>query len=122
MLNTIARGTMGGEIQPGSVSMINLLDEDLLNQIAESAGARLWMGFVIFGSASAGILTIFIKGNKTDYRYPDTRIRSTMNLWMEHALVGSSLGNTLLHLEDRPRNESTATEDNSPAGPFLLTE
>jgi len=39
---------------------MNLLNEKSLDKIAESAGARLWKGFVTFGSASAGILAIFI--------------------------------------------------------------
>ncbi|XP_070167759.1 uncharacterized protein [Polyergus mexicanus] len=68
MLNTIARGTMGQEIPAGSLSLINLFDEKMLDQIAESAGmggiyniwTRLWKGFITFGSASAGILAIFM--------------------------------------------------------------
>jgi len=40
--------------------MINLFDDQTLEKIAESAGARLWRGFTTFGSASAGVLTIFI--------------------------------------------------------------
>lgn len=51
---------MEGAIQSGSISIINLLDEDSLNRIAESAGVRLWTDFVIFESTSAGILAIFI--------------------------------------------------------------
>jgi len=60
MLNTIARGAMGREIPAGSVSMLNLLDEKSLDQIAENAGQRLWKGFITFGSASAGVIGIFI--------------------------------------------------------------
>lgn len=54
MLNTIARGAMGRKIPAGSLSITNLLDEESLNKIAESAGARIWKSFVTFGSASAG--------------------------------------------------------------------
>jgi len=60
MLNTIARGAMGQDLPPGSVSMMNLFDDQTLEKIAESAGARLWRGFMTFGSASAGVLAIFI--------------------------------------------------------------
>ncbi|EFN65203.1 hypothetical protein EAG_10155 [Camponotus floridanus] len=60
MLNTIARGAMGQEIPAGSLSLANLLDEESLNQIAENAGARLWKTFITFGSASAGVLAIFM--------------------------------------------------------------
>lgn len=62
MLNTLARGAMGQDVPRGSISMINLMDEDSLNHIAESAGRRLWNGFVTFGSASAGVLAIFMIG------------------------------------------------------------
>jgi hypothetical protein len=51
MLNTIARGAMGQCIPEGSISMMYLLDEKSLDKIAESAGTRLWKGFVTFGSA-----------------------------------------------------------------------
>lgn len=60
LINTIAQGAMGQHIPDGSVSLYNLLDEKSLEKIAESAGARLWKGFVTFGSASAGILAIFL--------------------------------------------------------------
>ncbi|KAL6265765.1 hypothetical protein P5V15_002576 [Pogonomyrmex californicus] len=42
--------------------MINLLDEEALDHIAESAGKRLWNEFITFGSASAGVLALFIIG------------------------------------------------------------
>ncbi|KAH0946869.1 hypothetical protein HN011_011953 [Eciton burchellii] len=60
ILNTIARGAMGQRIPEGSISMINLLDEKSLDKIAESAGARIWKGFITFGSVSAGVLVVFI--------------------------------------------------------------
>lgn len=60
MLNTIARGAMRQDIPEGSLSLMNLLDEASLNRIAENAGERLWKGFMNFGSASAGILGIFV--------------------------------------------------------------
>jgi len=59
ILNTIARGAMGQRI-PESISMMNLLDEQSLDKIAESAGTHLWRGFITFGSANAGILAVFI--------------------------------------------------------------
>ncbi|XP_070153647.1 uncharacterized protein [Polyergus mexicanus] len=60
MLNTIARRALCQEIPAGSLSLLNLFDEKTLDQIAESAGLRLWKGFITFGSASAGILAIFM--------------------------------------------------------------
>jgi len=41
MLNTIARGAMGQDLPPGSISMMNFFDDQTLEKIAESAGARL---------------------------------------------------------------------------------
>jgi len=58
MLNTI--GAMRQRISEGSIFVMNLLDEKSLDKIAESAGTHLWKGFVTFGSASAGILAIFV--------------------------------------------------------------
>jgi hypothetical protein len=40
--------------------MINLLDEKFLHKVVESAGARIWKGFITFGWASAGILAVII--------------------------------------------------------------
>ena len=40
--------------------MLNLLDEGSLERIAESAGEKAWRGFITFGSASAGVLAIFV--------------------------------------------------------------
>jgi len=54
MLNTI-----GQRIPERSISMMNLLHE-LLDKIAESTGTHLWKGFITFGSASAGVLAVFI--------------------------------------------------------------
>jgi len=60
MLNTIARRAMGQRISEGSISMMNLLDEQSLDRIAESAGTYLWRGFITFGSVSAKVLAVFI--------------------------------------------------------------
>jgi len=40
--------------------MINFLDEKYPDEIEESARARIWKVFIAFGSASAGILAVFI--------------------------------------------------------------
>jgi len=60
LLNTMARGISGRAIHDGTVSMYNLLDEASLQKIAESTASRLWKGFVTFGSATAGVVGIFI--------------------------------------------------------------
>jgi len=58
LLNTMARGILGHTIHDGTISMCNLLDEALLQKIAEHTVFRIWKGFVTFGSA--GVFSIFI--------------------------------------------------------------
>jgi len=48
MLNTTARGAMKQCIPKGSLFMMNLLDEQSLDKMAESTGTCLWKSFVIF--------------------------------------------------------------------------
>jgi len=59
MLNFIAGGAMGQSIPERSISMINL-DEKSLDKVVERAGARIWNGFITFGSASVGTLAVII--------------------------------------------------------------
>jgi len=60
MLNIIIRRTIGQCILEGNISMMNLLDEQSLDKIVESARTRLSKGFITFGSTSAGVLDICI--------------------------------------------------------------
>lgn len=114
MLSTIARGAMGKEIPSGSVSMLNLLDEASLERIAESAAAKAWKGFITFGSASAGVLAIFII-IRTAKLVIDTLIHGyalhSVYGWSMHLLgaVWSSVTNLLLHLGKRPDEETSPT-------------
>jgi len=48
MLN-IARGVMKQCIPEGSISMMNLLDGQSLDKIAESVGTHFWKDFITFG-------------------------------------------------------------------------
>ncbi|KYQ60097.1 hypothetical protein ALC60_00859 [Trachymyrmex zeteki] len=127
MLNTLARGVLGGSIQPGTVSITNLLDEDSLNRIAESAGARLWAGFITFGSASAGILAIFII-IRIIKLIIDTIIHGyalhSMYGWSMHLLgaVWSSVTHLLLHLGRSPREEQNSKEDQPALTPLAPLE
>lgn len=103
MLNTIARGAMGQRVPPGSISMINLLDEKSLDHIAESAGKRIWKGFMNFGSASAGILGIILI-----FRLAKLVIDTIIHGYALHSVYGwslhllgaiwTSITNLLLHL------------------------
>lgn len=136
MLNTIARGAMGQDIPPGSFSMMNLMDEESLNRIAESAGARLWQGFVTFGSASAGILAIFMTIRFIKLII-DTIIHGyalySIYGWSLHLLgaIWTSVTNLLLYLgntkqgrksdEHQPADSLSSTEDHRPKA-FPLSE
>jgi len=127
MLNTLARGAMGGHIPAGSISMVNLLDEESLNRIAESAGERLWKGFITFGSASAGVLAIFIIIRVTKLII-DTIIHGyalhSVYGWSVHLLaaIWSSVTNLLLHNEHRLRREPTTTEEGKETTEILQTQ
>lgn len=111
-LNTIARGAMGGSIPPGSLSIANLLDEESLNKIAESAGEKVWKGFITFGSASAGVLAIFIVVRVIKLII-DTMIHGyalhSVYGWSVHLLgaVWSSITHLLLHMGRGAEENST---------------
>lgn len=127
MLNTLARGALGGAIQPGTVSLTNLLDEDSINRIAESAGAKLWKGFITFGSASAGVLAMFIIIRLVKLII-DTLIHGyalhSVYGWSVHLLgaVWSSITHLLLHLGRNPRDEQSSKEDKPSSAPLAPPE
>ncbi|KYQ53830.1 hypothetical protein ALC60_05455 [Trachymyrmex zeteki] len=118
MLNTLARGALEA-IQPGTVSLSNLLDEDTINRIAESAGAKLWAGFITFGSASAGVLAVFIIIRLVKLII-DTLIHGyalhSIYGWSMHLVgaVWSSVTHLLLHLGKNPKEERANNEDKPP--------
>lgn len=124
LLNSVARGLNGYSINSDTISMYNLLDEKSLNKIAESAAARIWNGFITFGSATAGVFGIFIT-----IRLVKLAIDTAIHGYALHSAYGcsllllgaiwSSLTNLLLHLARRPnsrttretRNQNETTED-----------
>ena len=126
MLHTIARGAMGQGIPAGSLSMMNLLDEKSLDQLAESTGARLWKGFMSFGSASAGILGVFIIIRLVKL-IADTLIHGyalhSMYGWSLHLLgaIWTSVTNVLLHL-GRPQGDEQNRRQQQPPRPPSPTE
>lgn len=115
MLNTLARGAMGQRVPPGSISMINLLDEKSLDHIAESAGRRIWKGFMNFGSASAGVLGIILIFRLAKLVI-DTIIHGyalhSMYGWSLHLLgaIWTSITNLLLHLGRPPNTQRSRAE------------
>lgn len=116
MLNTIAQGAMGHAIPPGSVSLYNMLDEKSLEKIAENTGERLWQGFITFGSASAGVLTILLL-----IRLAKLIIDSIIRGYALHAVYGwslhllgaiwSSITHLLLHLGTRGTKKDEQSTD-----------
>lgn len=117
-LNTMARGAMGEKIPPGSISLLNLLDEQSLERIAETAGAKVWKGFITFGSASAGVLAVIIILRLAKL-IVDTLIHGyalhSVYGWSLHLLgaIWSSVTHLLLHLGNQPPRRPNA-EDGPP--------
>lgn len=111
LLNEFARRLTGHEIHPGGIPMYNLLDEDSLNKIVESTSARIWQGFISFGSATAGVMGIFIV-----IRIIKIVIDTAIHGYALHTVYGcgvqligaiwSSLTHLLLHLARRPPAEN----------------
>ncbi|KYQ53829.1 hypothetical protein ALC60_05453 [Trachymyrmex zeteki] len=107
--------------------MINLLDENSINRIAESAGAKLWRSFVTFGSASTGVLAIFIIIRVVKLII-DTMIHGyalhTVYGWSLHLLgaVWSSVTHLLLHLGGNQRAKPASPEDDVPGERRSLAE
>lgn len=127
MLNTIARGAMGQVIPEGSFSLTNLLDEASLNRIAENAGERLWRGFMKFGSASAGVLGIFVVVRLIKLIL-DTLIHGyalhSMYGWSLHLLgaIWTSVTNVLLHMGKTTERKSSNGRELLPLNPPPTTE
>lgn len=117
LLNTVARGLTGHSFDSNGVSLYNLLDEASLNKIAESAAARVWKGFVTFGSATAGIFGIFII-----IRLVKIIIDTVIHGYALHTVYGcsmhllgaiwSSLTHLLLHLARPPKEREDALTEN----------
>ncbi|XP_071576447.1 uncharacterized protein, partial [Temnothorax nylanderi] len=111
VLNSMARGLTGHSVQDGSVSLYNLLDEESLKKIAESTASRIWDGFITFGSATAGVMGLFIA-----IRIIKLLIDTLIHGYALHSAYGctmylfgaiwSSVTNLLLHLARGPSKES----------------
>lgn len=118
LLNTIARGMSGQQIPDGSISMYNLLDEQTLTRIVESTTTKVWSGFITFGSATAGILGIFVVVRIIKIII-DTLIHGyalhSVYGWSLHliAAIWGSFTNLLLHL-GRTRGNENMTKANQP--------
>jgi len=82
------KGYTGQRISEGNKSMLNHLDKQSFDKAAESAGTQLWKGFVIFASASAGILYCYIHNcmaNQTNHRWKHIRICHALYLLIRYS-------------------------------------
>jgi hypothetical protein len=119
---------MGQRIPQGSIYMNNHLDEKSPDKIAESARACIWKVFITFGSASAGILAVFIIA-----RLDKLIIDTIIHRYALHSFYGcgihllaaicSSVTHLLLHLA-RPikTKQANQPEEQQPAKTFPTTE
>lgn len=108
VVDNIVRAATGQRVPLNGISLNNLLDEASIETIASSAMDRLWGGFLKFGTATAGIIGVFliIKAIKAII---DILIHGyalhTIYGWSIH-LIGaffSSVTHLLMHLGTRPR-------------------
>lgn len=116
MLNNLAQSAMGGHVPAGTVSLYNMLDEKSLEKIAENAGSRLWKGFITFGSASAGVITIIMI-----FHVGKLVVSSIIRGYALHSVYGCSLHilgaiwSSLTHLliqrgNNHPRRQAAADQ------------
>jgi hypothetical protein len=118
------RGAMAQCIPQGSIYMINLLDEKSPDKIAKSTGARIWKVIIIFGSARAGILAVFIIARLANliidtiipgyalHSFYESEIRLLTAIW-------SSVINLLFHPAwPIITNQANQSEDPQPAKTF----
>lgn len=134
LLNAVARGLTGHSMNTEGISLYNLLDEDSLNKIVESTASRIWQGFINFGSATAGLVGIFMI-----IRLVKLIIDMIIHGYALHMVYGcslhlfgalwSSLANLLLHLAHEPekkketKNHCEPVTDGEPtAPPEIITQ
>lgn len=60
LLNEIAREIHGHPVSEEGGTISKLLNEDAVNKIVESTWGKIWRKFMTFGTASAGIIAIFV--------------------------------------------------------------
>jgi len=78
------QGVQWDTIPTGSISLSNLLNEESLDRIAKSQ--KLWHRFITFGSASAGVLVIFMI-----FRFMKLIIDTLIHGYALHSIYGWSV-------------------------------
>lgn len=62
ILNKIALGVSGRTINNHGLTLRNLMDQETLEALADSTWNKMWSSFLAFGTASAGIIGLFMFG------------------------------------------------------------
>lgn len=109
VLNSMAHGLTGHHVQGNTVSLFNLLDEESLQKIVDSTTSKIWSGFITFGSATAGVMGIFLI-----IRFVKFAIDTAIHGYALHSAYGctlhlvgavwSSITHLLLHLAQGPKH------------------
>lgn len=116
--------------ETGTITIANAVLDRIMNNhtnmrsvtLAESAGKRIWKGFITFGSASAGVLAIFVIVRVTKLVI-DTIIHGyalhSVYGWSIHLLgaIWSSITNLLLHTGGRRQQPLQGQEVNTITDP-----
>ena len=107
VLNDLARKMRGHPLGNNEGSLLKLLNEDVITEIASNTWNKLWTHFITFGTVSAGTLAIFMTIHL---------IRAIIDIIIEgntlHAVYGwsihllgalwSSVTYLLIHIARRP--------------------
>ncbi|XP_048512599.1 uncharacterized protein LOC125501329 [Athalia rosae] len=130
VLHTIARGANGQPTVRQGLSMLNLLDEKALENIAKTTWSKIWSSFTSFGSIAAGGIGIYFIFQLIKLII-DTLVHGyalhTVYGWSIH-LIGAlwaSVASLLIHLGRTPREgRRTPDEDEelASAPPSLITK
>ncbi|XP_076298672.1 uncharacterized protein LOC143217882 [Lasioglossum baleicum] len=118
VLNSVARSMTGKNIPANSISIMGMMNEETLNEIAESAARKFWNGFITFGSFSAGVLAVFII-----FKFIKTILDTIIHGYQLHSIYGcgltlcgaawSSLTHLLIRRADERRNKTPAADESS---------
>ena len=107
VLNDIAREIRGHPLGDNEGSLLKLLNEDAITKIASNTWNKMWSHFITFGTASAGIIAIFII-----FHFLKAIVDIIIQGYTLHAVYGwsihllgalwSSVSHLLLHLAKAP--------------------
>lgn len=86
IINGLAQGASGRAYSTDTIKLTNLLDEEVLEKIANDTTKRIWNGFIKFGSVSAGLMGIYVT-----WRIIKTIINTILNGIALHKVYGWSI-------------------------------